>query len=57
MYHATRLIPEEAEAVHAEGLRLQTPELRYKELVAKHPRLDSVVIPIRDGLSFARVKG
>jgi hypothetical protein len=24
--------------------------------VAKHPRLDSVVVPIRDGLSIARVK-
>jgi predicted O-methyltransferase YrrM len=29
---------------------------RYNELVAKHPRLESVVIPIRDGLSIARVK-
>jgi caffeoyl-CoA O-methyltransferase len=28
----------------------------YNELVAKHPRLESVVIPIRDGLSVARVK-
>jgi predicted O-methyltransferase YrrM len=28
----------------------------YNEQVAKHPRLDSVVIPIRDGLSVARVK-
>jgi predicted O-methyltransferase YrrM len=28
----------------------------YNELVAKHPRLDSVVIPVRDGLSVARVK-
>lgn len=28
----------------------------YNDLVAKHPRLDSVVIPIRDGLSVARVK-
>jgi caffeoyl-CoA O-methyltransferase len=28
----------------------------YNELVARHPRLDSVVIPIRDGLSVARVK-
>jgi len=28
----------------------------YNELVAKHPRLDSVVVPIRDGLSIARVK-
>ena len=29
---------------------------RYNDVVAKHPRLDSVVIPIRDGLSVARVK-
>ena len=29
---------------------------RYNELVAKHPRLESVVIPIRDGLSIARAK-
>ncbi|HEY5034654.1 MAG TPA: O-methyltransferase [Candidatus Dormibacteraeota bacterium] len=28
----------------------------YNELVAKHPRLDSVVVPIRDGLSIARVR-
>ncbi len=28
----------------------------YNEWVAQHPRLDSVVIPIRDGLSVARVK-
>src|SRR6202171_5283224 len=28
----------------------------YNAWVAKHPRLDSVVIPIRDGLSVARVK-
>ena len=28
----------------------------YNELVAKHPRLESVVIPIRDGVSVARVK-
>jgi predicted O-methyltransferase YrrM len=27
----------------------------YNELVAKNPRLESVVIPIRDGLSVARV--
>lgn len=27
----------------------------YNELVARHPRLDSVVVPIRDGLSVARV--
>ncbi|HKV88150.1 MAG TPA: O-methyltransferase [Candidatus Dormibacteraeota bacterium] len=28
----------------------------YNELVSKHPRLESVAIPIRDGLSVARVK-
>jgi caffeoyl-CoA O-methyltransferase len=28
----------------------------YNTWVSKHPRLDSVVIPIRDGLSVARVK-
>jgi|SRR5467141_198575 caffeoyl-CoA O-methyltransferase len=28
----------------------------YNELVAKHPRLESVVIAIRDGLSVARVR-
>ncbi len=30
--------------------------VRYNAVVAKHPRLESVVIPIRDGLSVARVK-
>lgn len=29
----------------------------YNQAVSKHPRLESVVIPIRDGLSVARVKG
>jgi caffeoyl-CoA O-methyltransferase len=28
----------------------------YNEWVAKHPRLESIVIPIRDGLSVARVR-
>jgi predicted O-methyltransferase YrrM len=28
----------------------------YNELVAKDPRLDGVVVPIRDGLSIARVR-
>lgn len=28
----------------------------YNEQVAKHPRLDSIVVPIRDGLSIARVR-
>jgi caffeoyl-CoA O-methyltransferase len=30
--------------------------LTYNDLVAKDARLDGVVIPIRDGLSVARVK-
>ncbi len=29
----------------------------YNALVSRHPRLESVVIPIRDGLSVARVRG
>ena len=29
---------------------------RYNELVSKNPRLESVVVPIRDGLSIARVR-
>jgi predicted O-methyltransferase YrrM len=28
----------------------------YNELVSRHPQLESVVVPIRDGLSIARVK-
>jgi caffeoyl-CoA O-methyltransferase len=28
----------------------------YNQLVAKHPQLESVVVPIRDGLSIARVR-
>ncbi|HEV2035761.1 MAG TPA: O-methyltransferase [Candidatus Dormibacteraeota bacterium] len=28
----------------------------YNQLVAKHPRLESVIIPIRDGLSVARIR-
>jgi caffeoyl-CoA O-methyltransferase len=28
----------------------------YNDLVEKHPRLESVVIPVRDGLSVARVR-
>jgi predicted O-methyltransferase YrrM len=28
----------------------------YNQQVARHPRLDSVVIPIRDGLSVARIR-
>jgi predicted O-methyltransferase YrrM len=29
----------------------------YNQLISKHPRLESVVVPIRDGLSIARVRG
>lgn len=48
-------------ALHrGEVIRPKTQQARnvayYNELVAKHPRLESVVIPIRDGLSVARVK-
>jgi predicted O-methyltransferase YrrM len=28
----------------------------YNDLVAKHPRLESVVLPVRDGVSVARVR-
>ena len=45
----------------AEVLKPKTQQARnvafYNELVAKHPRLESVIIPIRDGLSVARVRG
>ena len=30
--------------------------VHYNDLVARHPRLESVVVPIRDGLSVARVR-
>jgi predicted O-methyltransferase YrrM len=43
-----------------EVLKPKTQQARnvafYNDLVSKHPRLESVVIPIRDGLSVARVK-
>lgn len=43
-----------------EVVKLKTQQARnvaaYNTWVAKHPRLDGVVIPIRDGLSVARVK-
>jgi caffeoyl-CoA O-methyltransferase len=43
-----------------EVLRPKTQQARnvafYNELASKHPRLESVVVPIRDGLSVARVK-
>jgi predicted O-methyltransferase YrrM len=44
-----------------EVVKPQTQQARnvafYNQLVAKHPRLESVVVPIRDGLSVARVRG
>ena len=43
-----------------EVLKPKTQQARnvasYNDWVAKHPQLDSVVIPIRDGLSVARVR-
>jgi caffeoyl-CoA O-methyltransferase len=43
-----------------EVLKPKTQQARnvasYNQWVARHPRLESVVIPIRDGLSVARVK-
>ncbi len=43
-----------------EVLRPKTQQARnvasYNQWVARHPRLESVVIPIRDGLSVARVR-
>jgi len=43
-----------------EVLKPKTQQARnvasYNQWVAKHPRLESIVIPIRDGLSVARVK-
>jgi len=43
-----------------EVLKPKTQQARnvafYNKLVSKHPNLESVVIPIRDGLSVARVR-
>jgi predicted O-methyltransferase YrrM len=43
-----------------EVLKPQTQQAKnvafYNDWVAKHPRLESIVIPIRDGLSVARVR-
>jgi predicted O-methyltransferase YrrM len=30
---------------------------RYNQLVARHPQLESVIVPLRDGVSVARLKG
>ena len=45
----------QGEVLHPKNQQAQNVT-HYNELVAKHPRLENVVIPIRDGLSVARVK-
>ena len=45
----------QGEVVHPKGQQAKNVAF-YNELVAKHPRLESVVIPIRDGLSVARIR-
>ena len=44
-------------AVVAPGSRQSRNVARYNELVASEPRLDSVVVPLRDGVSIARLHG
>lgn len=46
----------QGEVLHPSGQQARNVRF-YNELVAKDTRLESVVIPIRDGLSVARVKG
>jgi predicted O-methyltransferase YrrM len=45
----------QGEVVHPSNQQSKNVAL-YNDLVAKHPRLESIVIPVRDGLSVARVK-
>jgi caffeoyl-CoA O-methyltransferase len=45
----------QGEVVHPKGQQARNVAA-YNQLVAKHPQLESVVVPIRDGLSIARVK-
>jgi predicted O-methyltransferase YrrM len=45
----------QGEVLHASNQQAKNVAF-YNEFVSKHPRLESVVIPIRDGLSVARVK-
>lgn len=45
----------QGEVLHPKGQQARNVAF-YNDLVAKHPRLESVVIPIRDGLSIARVR-
>src|SRR5260370_36018793 len=44
----------QGEVLHPKGQQPKNVAF-YNQIVAKHPRLESVVIPIRDGLSVARV--
>ena len=46
---------QQGDVVHPDSQNVRNAA-HYNELVAKHPRLESVLIPIRDGLSVARVK-
>jgi len=45
----------QGEVVHPSGQQAKNVAF-YNDFVARHPRLESVVIPVRDGLSVARVK-
>jgi predicted O-methyltransferase YrrM len=45
----------QGEVLHPENQQAKNVRF-YNDFVARHPRLESVVIPIRDGLSVARVK-
>jgi len=45
----------QGEVIHPQNQQARNVAV-YNEMVSKHPRLESVVIPIRDGLSVARVK-
>jgi caffeoyl-CoA O-methyltransferase len=45
----------QGEVVHPKGQQARNVAV-YNQLVAKHPQLESVVVPIRDGLSIARVR-
>jgi predicted O-methyltransferase YrrM len=45
----------QGEVVHPGGQQAKNVAF-YNDFVARHPRLEGVVIPIRDGLSVARVK-
>lgn len=45
----------QGEVVHPTGQQARNVAF-YNDFVARHPRLESVVIPIRDGLSVARVR-